>query len=169
MNCQKLLEAAVGSAVQADTKACTKCQEYRPLSDFYKCSRNKDVPYRSECKACYKIARLKRMKDNYFSVFCSGKKQQSSQKNIPFNLTPEYLEDISVGDCPIFHIPIYYGSRVGQHNRDNQASLDRINPNEGYIIGNVQWISYRANRIKSDATIEELEMITNYLKGLDGR
>jgi hypothetical protein len=46
----------------------------------------------------------------------------------------------------------------------NQAHLDRINPEKGYVIGNVNWISGRANRIKYNATIYELESILSYMK-----
>lgn len=34
--------------------------------------------------------------------------------------------------------------------------------------GRVHWISRRANRIKSDATVEELEKIISYMKDNDG-
>ena len=46
----------------------------------------------------------------------------------------------------------------------DSPSLDRINPNLGYIKGNVWVISYRANMIKNNATLEELELLTRNLK-----
>jgi hypothetical protein len=49
-------------------------------------------------------------------------------------------------------------------NRINSPSLDRINNNLGYVPGNVIVVSDRANRIKNNATIEELEKIVNYYK-----
>ena len=34
----------------------------------------------------------------------------------------------------------------------------------GYVLGNVYVISWRANRLKSSATIDELEKIIGYIK-----
>ena len=44
------------------------------------------------------------------------------------------------------------------------ASLDCIIPELGYVPGNVAVISRRANTIKNDATIEELELVLAYMK-----
>jgi hypothetical protein len=44
-------------------------------------------------------------------------------------------------------------------------SLDRIDSDKGYVKGNVQVISYRANMLKSNASIEELEKVLNWMKG----
>jgi len=43
-------------------------------------------------------------------------------------------------------------------------TLDRIDSTKGYIKGNVWVVSWRANRIKCDASIEELELITKNLR-----
>jgi hypothetical protein len=50
--------------------------------------------------------------------------------------------------------------------RDKKPTLDRINNDEGYIRGNVAIISFRANRIKSDASADELQAIANYANGV---
>ena len=42
---------------------------------------------------------------------------------------------------------------------DSSPSLDRINPKYWYIKWNIRIISNRANRIKSDASIEEIRLI----------
>jgi len=45
-------------------------------------------------------------------------------------------------------------------------SLDRINPALGYVKGNVWVISFKANAIKQNATVQELELLVNNLKSI---
>lgn len=88
-------------------------------------------------------------------------KKSAKTKSIPFDLT---LDDISVPEvCPILNIPLIkaYGERTA-----NSPSLDRIIPSKGYVKGNVIVISWRANRIKADATADELLKIAIFYKGL---
>jgi hypothetical protein len=47
---------------------------------------------------------------------------------------------------------------------DNSPSLDRIVPEKGYVAGNIRVISQRANRIKSNATVEELRAVLKDLQ-----
>ena len=41
----------------------------------------------------------------------------------------------------------------------SSPALDRIEPNKGYIKDNVVWISYRANTIKNNLTLEEMKLL----------
>ena len=60
--------------------------------------------------------------------------------------------------CPILGIPINYEV----YGLECSASLDRIDSGLGYVDGNVRWVSTRANRLKSNATLNEL-----FLLGVD--
>lgn len=50
-------------------------------------------------------------------------------------------------------------------NRDRSPTLDRHDTAKGYVMGNIRVICHRCNRLKSDATIEELEAILAYMRG----
>lgn len=66
-------------------------------------------------------------------------------------------------NCPVLGIPIYRGSLK---NKDNAPSIDRLNPNLPYLKkyrDNLSFISHRANRIKSDASVDELQKIIAYM------
>jgi hypothetical protein len=47
---------------------------------------------------------------------------------------------------------------------DNSITLDKIDPKLGYAAGNVALISWRANRLKSNATPDELQQLADYAK-----
>lgn len=49
----------------------------------------------------------------------------------------------------------------------NSFSLDRIIPGKGYVVGNVRIISWRANQLKSNGTVEEFEKIIVDLKKIN--
>lgn len=77
--------------------------------------------------------------------------------------------DIKFGDiiwnesCPILGGKLDYFAETTQ---ENSPSFDRIDPTKGYIVGNVQIVSWRANRIKNDGTAEEHRLIAAYLDSL---
>lgn len=83
---------------------------------------------------------------------------RSTKKNLPFNLTCEYLESIWTDTCPVTGREFVIGDPK------DAPSLDRLIPEKGYVEGNVAWISRRANTIKNDASLEDLEMIVRWLK-----
>ena len=52
----------------------------------------------------------------------------------------------------------------GDKDRDTSPSVDRHEPSKGYVQGNVIWLSNKANRIKSNATTDEIVRVAEYLK-----
>lgn len=78
---------------------------------------------------------------------------------LPFNLKPEDFEMPTI--CPVLGIPLVLGQ--GKLH-DNSPTLDRIIPELGYVKGNVKVISYKANRIKNNGTLADLEAVIRYMK-----
>ena len=69
------------------------------------------------------------------------------------------IEDIRIPSiCPVLGIQLNQGG-----NTDNSPSLDRIDSSKGYTPDNVWVISTRANRIKNDATPDELIQLVRAL------
>lgn len=48
---------------------------------------------------------------------------------------------------------------------DNSPSIDKVDPELGYIKGNIRVISFKANRMKQDNTKEQLEKLLLYIEG----
>lgn len=77
-----------------------------------------------------------------------------------------YLWEIDFGDlewpthCPVLGMELNYFAEFRQ---ENSVSFDRIDSNLGYVKGNVEIISWRANRIKNDGTAEEHQKIVDFL------
>jgi hypothetical protein len=74
------------------------------------------------------------------------------------------LKDIVIPEyCPVLGIKLEPGSHSHQ---DFSPSVDRIDSTKGYAKDNIWIISARANRIKNNATIEEIAMLYEALKSL---
>ena len=62
--------------------------------------------------------------------------------------------------CPVFGFKM----KLFHKDRNRCVSLDRIIPSLGYIPGNIAVMSFKANRLKSNATFEELIALVAWLK-----
>lgn len=65
--------------------------------------------------------------------------------------------------CPLLGIELKRGSGIGG-TIAGSPSLDKIKPELGYVPGNVWVVSHRANSIKRDASLEELERLVCALR-----
>ena len=85
--------------------------------------------------------------------FFWGLQASAKRRGIPFDLT---FEDVAYPDhCPILGIPLF--RNIGKNGPTaNSPSIDKIDPKLGYVKGNIQVISHRANVMKQDASAEEL-------------
>jgi hypothetical protein len=69
--------------------------------------------------------------------------------------------------CPVLGIPIMMGTNEGMKTGPSpySPSVDRIDNTKGYIKGNVQVISHKANTMKNSATPEQLIKFANWILG----
>jgi hypothetical protein len=93
-----------------------------------------------------------------------GAKKRARLRGVPFGLT---LADIIVpAVCPVLGIQLSVGAG---RSTDASPTLDRIVPPLGYIRGNIIVISNKANRIKNDATIEDLRRVADFFDRLTSK
>ena len=86
-------------------------------------------------------------------------KKRAKRTGISFTIAPSDV--VIPDDCPLLAIPLEVGSGVQSA---KSPSLDRVDPSRGYDPGNVWVISYRANTLKSDATVAELRRLVAALE-----
>lgn len=123
------------------------------------------APERREVRTAY--LRGRRTKPQIaMALLVANAKYRAKKRGIEFTIAAIDLEMPS--HCPVLGIPIEHGNGDQSYSaRDCAPSLDRLDNSKGYVPGNVRVISWRANRLKSDGTIAELEAILKYMKGIE--
>lgn len=87
------------------------------------------------------------------------RRSRNSNKHIlRRKLTYDMYMHLYVTHCPLLGLELTYSKYEGSA-PDNYASLDRIIPSKGYVDGNVQILSFRANTLKGHATLEEMQLL----------
>jgi hypothetical protein len=122
-------------------RICKKCNLAKPESDYWQRARWKY----GACKTCMGNDHRSWSSHNLFL----RKRKDAKFRGIKFNLTelPARPER-----CPILDI-------IPKH-----WALDRIDNRKGYVVGNVRWISKRANMLKCDMTLETVKRLLAYME-----
>jgi hypothetical protein len=89
-----------------------------------------------------------------------GIRGHAKTRGISCTLTMETLPEVPKF-CPIFPwIRLKWHKNEGNRkHQPDSPSLDRIRNDRGYEPGNVRWVSWRANSLKSDMTFQELQAL----------
>ena len=104
--------------------------------------------------------RMEALGDSYKKMVLARCRGRAKEKGIPCTIS---IADFEIpSHCPVLGVPLQVG--VGQGGQPFSPSLDRIDSSKGYEPGNVMVISKRANSMKSDATVEEVEMLLAWMK-----
>lgn len=113
----------------------------------------------SHCYSCTKETKLKYKKSNPVRAMWLRAKERAKKYNLEFTIT---LEDIIIPEiCPWLGISL----NLTRHKQSfDSPSLERLDSNKGYIPSNIIVVSWRANSIKNDASLEELEKVIIGLK-----
>lgn len=98
-------------------------------------------------------------RDNPKRYLCQAAKTRAQRSGLEFNITPD---DFDIPEsCPVFGIPL---KQSAGGRSPSSPSLDRIDASKGYVKGNIEVISWRANDLKKDATPEELVQLSAYVQ-----
>lgn len=90
-------------------------------------------------------------------------KMRATKCGLPFDLDEDYLKSIWTGVCAIFGTTLQLPYSTASQAPD-KATVDKVVPELGYVKGNVQWVSNRANIIKSFGDADEHSKIAEYIR-----
>jgi hypothetical protein len=168
----------------SEGRECSQCKLFKPQKDFtwkdkkrltnrcHECrnANYKENPHqmRDRAKAYYwanrELVRAKskeRRKRMTARALLNAARLRARKTGLDFNIDES---DVVVPvKCPVLGIDLVVNENKCQ---GNSPTLDRIVPGLGYVRGNVRVISFRANTIKNDATLEELRAVVRDLESL---
>ncbi len=101
--------------------------------------------------ACSKCSRNHGQSKSPIYQLVHHAKRRAKDKGLDFDL--DWRQLTIPETCPLLNIPLLRGKGEVC---DNSPTIDRIIPSKGYVMGNVFIISHKANRMKSDATLDEI-------------
>ena len=88
---------------------------------------------------------------------------RAQRRGLPCSISPL---DIYIPECcPVLGVKLAVGIGRGRGvgPANNSPTLDRIDPELGYVPENVRVISWRANRLKNDGTAAEHRRIADWM------
>ena len=145
--------------VVPETKTCTSCNLNKDISEYRKERRKNRKVLRADCRECESKKKLNRTRSNPKIDLLRWARYRAEKKGREFNLT---LEDIQLPEyCPVLGIKL---EKSDSKNSYGSYSVDRIDSSKGYVKGNIQVISHRANSLKGNATVEELKKLLEYMR-----
>ena len=140
----KLEQTGIGVCKQY-CQTCRSARTNKRKSDYWfssrKFTRSRDQEYSANTRRREKL----KLDDQLRLYFRS--KASAQTRGIEFSISKE---DIVIPEhCPVLLTPFEY-------NTEQTMSVDRIDNSKGYIPGNIQIISRRANTMKNSASREDL-------------
>ena len=148
-------------------KVCKECNQSLNLNKFSLVEKwNVNSGTKDICKKCStKIRQSEKLNRDWkidaAKLLYKNIKSRCKRTGREFSIE---LEDIVIPEkCPVFGFDL---KREDKKTWMCAPSVDRIDSSKGYIKGNVTVVSRRANILKRDATVEELEKLLNYYKTL---
>lgn len=135
--------------------------------EYYQKSKDKFQKYylanKDKIRIRSKIIRDNLKRNSPEIIMFRAAKARAKKRGLKFNIG---ISDIIIPErCPVLGIKLEFA--IGRnHQEDFSPTLDRFDNNLGYIKGNVQVISSKANRIKTDATAEEVRKVADWMDSL---
>lgn len=104
--------------------------------------------------------RLKVLQDRPWLSLLASAKHSAAQKSLQYTLDETWARSRWTGYCEVSGLPFSSPEeRVGYKNRNFCPSIDRIDPNVGYLKYNCRFVLWAVNSLKRDGTEDEMYLI----------
>lgn len=136
---------------------CTRCHGARS----YEARKRRRIEYNARLAE-------RRRSDPKFKAYEIWKqaKDRATMRGIEFSLSRERVERaVLVGRCEVTGLRFSF-EITGKRMSPLSPSIDRINPNRGYVVGNVQIVCWLYNRAKGDGAHEDVMMLVEALNAI---
>lgn len=158
-----------GTGMYGRRSICKECDkelhntpESRERRRLRRIERRKNIEGYVEREKQVNLNRILSNEDSYKKYLIRSAKQRAVKQGIAFNI--DYT-DIEIPEyCPLLGIKLIKHLGEGGRKFDDSPSIDKIIPTLGYVKDNIWVISDKANRIKNNATLKELELLVENLK-----
>lgn len=87
-------------------------------------------------------------------------KTRAREEGVDFNISLEDILTVFGDRCPVLGMPFNMNARTLV---DASPTLDKFDRTKGYVPGNVAVISHQANRIKNNATTEQVMRVAEWM------
>lgn len=168
---------------------CNGCRQELP-ADMFAVDNSRSTGRRYKCRACSSAEfrrwrttegyarrlagqkskrnelKITNPKKRWAGYALNNAKRRAAKNGIPFTITQEWVEANAPDVCPALGFPLNYANSASF--RDSPA-IDRIDNSRGYEPDNCWVVSMLANRIKTNATVEELEAVARAVRLLQPR
>jgi predicted nucleic acid-binding protein len=162
---------------------CTKCKRTFHSSLFSK-DKSRRSGYRSACKVC-SAAEFKKFRQSaayterlqrqiatrrhekvtdpitrWAAVAVGNARRRAKAAGLEFSISKDWLVAQAPTRCVLLEVPLDYSATVSTA---ASASVDRRDSTKGYTPDNCRIISFKANRIKSNASVFEITLLARNL------
>jgi hypothetical protein len=168
-------------------RTCQKCKHDKDVSEFRVNNTRSDGRYTwcMECSTEYQRNRRRADPKAYADaskryrarswakdpvrawarMAATASKGRAKREGVPHAITFTDLLPLATGACPVLGIPLAYSRTTGVIH-DASPTVDKMKPELGYVPGNIVVVSFRANAIKRNATLKELEAVLQFYQPL---
>jgi hypothetical protein len=140
-------------------RECRTCHIEKPLTSAHFRPHQNGQGFRHQCRKCTDKRSVEYFRTHIKKIMVQSAKHRAKRDNVPFAITED---DFAIPECcPALGVKLRQGSR---YDHSAAPTLDRVVPSLGYVPGNIRVISHRANLIKNNATVHELQNLVWYLQ-----